>query len=147
MPRTKAVLPAPRSPVSATQSPGRSREASSRPSFAVPGGPGYLGIVFAFYSHRVEGQKRAYAEFGNNYVSVVELGPQIRAYSVLAYGQSADPSSPHYFDQAPLYARGELKPSWSTLEEVRQNAVTNYRPGEGGQKHHSGIVLQKANEE
>jgi len=56
--------------------------------------------------------------------------PLDRALSILAYGQSADPESPHYFDQGRLFARGELKPSWTTLEEVRRHHEKAYHPGE-----------------
>jgi acyl-homoserine lactone acylase PvdQ len=102
-----------------------------KPSLPVPGAPGSLGIVFNFYSDKVVRQKRRYGVYGgSSYISVVEFGPQVRARSILAYGQSGNPKSPHYFDQAPKYVRGEFKPCWTTLEEVRLNSIVAYRPGE-----------------
>jgi hypothetical protein len=38
--------------------------------------------------------------------------------------------SPHWFDQAQLYARGEMKPLWFTREEVESAMTMRYRPGE-----------------
>lgn len=39
---------------------------------------------------------------GHGYVSVVEFGNPLRALSILPYGVSEDPDSPHFEDQAPL---------------------------------------------
>jgi len=48
----------------------------------------------------------------------------------MTFGESADPKSKHFFDQAPLFVKGELKASWTTLQEVKEHSEAAYHPGE-----------------
>jgi len=66
---------------------------------------------------------------GDGWVLAVELGEAPRAYSVLAYGQSNRAESPHYADQAAMFARGEMKRVAFTEAEVARETVRRYRPG------------------
>jgi acyl-homoserine-lactone acylase len=100
------------------------------PSLPVAGAPDWAGTIFNFEARREKGQARRYGYIGDSYVSVVEFGPEIEAKSLLVFGESADPRSPHYSDQAQLYSRREFKPAWFTLTQVKAHAESVYHPGE-----------------
>ena len=63
-------------------------------------------------------------------MSVVNFGPAARARSILVFGQSADPDSPHHLDQAKLFARKKFKPALFSREEIEKNSLRVYHPGE-----------------
>jgi acyl-homoserine lactone acylase PvdQ len=100
-----------------------------RPSIPVRGTGGQNGAVFTYYAQSMRGQKRRYGVAGGTYVSVVEFGPTLRRLAVHTMGASGHASSKHFFDQAPLYARGEFRPAWFTLDEIKANLERQYRPG------------------
>ena len=102
----------------------------SRESLPVAGVSDNLGTIFAFRSVRPEGLSRRYGRYGQSYVCVVEFSDRVRARSIIPFGQSSDPESDHYFDQAPLYSSGKFKPVWFTLEEIEKNLERAYHPGD-----------------
>ena len=101
-----------------------------RPSLGLAGMGGREGGVFTFQSIPQRGLKKRYGVAGGTYISVVEFAPKVRGFSVHVFGASGDPKNKHFMDQSPLYARGEFKPAWLTLEDIKANLESSYRPGE-----------------
>jgi acyl-homoserine-lactone acylase len=99
---------------------------TARASLAVGGAPGGLGAVFTFETAPFGAATPRIGRAGNSFVKVVSFGRQLRAASILNYGQSGDPSSAHFFDQAELYARRQFKPAWFARAAVEANAVRSY---------------------
>jgi acyl-homoserine lactone acylase PvdQ len=54
----------------------------------------------------------------------------VRAWAVSAGGESSDPASQHFVDQAQRYADGNLRPIYFYPAELKGHTERNYRPGE-----------------
>ena len=66
---------------------------------------------------------------GDGWVFAVEFGDEPRGYTVLAYGQSRLEDSPHFDDQAAMFARGEMKPVYWNDAAIEGAMIRRYRPG------------------
>lgn len=69
------------------------------------------------------------ARGGDGWILAVEFTPVPKAYSLLAYGESSNPASPYFDDQAAMFARGEMKPVAYSARDVEAATVRRYRPG------------------
>lgn len=99
---------------------------TARASLPVGATSGGLGSIFSYESAPFGAAGPRIGRGGNSFVKVIAFGPQLRAASILNYGQSGDPASAHFFDQAALYARRQFKPAWFSRADVEANAVRSY---------------------
>ncbi len=101
----------------------------SEPSIPVGFHSGRWGSLASFGARRYPGTARRYGTSGNSFVAVVEFGERVTALAVTAGGESGDPSSPHFNDQAERYATGALRPVYFYPEDISANAEETYVPG------------------
>jgi acyl-homoserine-lactone acylase len=101
----------------------------SKPSLPVAFASANWGSLAAYGMTSKTKTKRIYGERGNSFVAAVEFGPRIKARSILAGGQSGNPASPHFYDQAAMYARGEFKDVLFYKSDVEKNLERRYSPG------------------
>ena len=109
----------------------------ARPSLPSLGGHGPMGVILTqyysppLYIPFIKNLKKKYGLIGATYMGVYEFGDRVEAATVLHFGQSGDPKSPHYFDQAELLASGQFKRELFYWEDVLEGAVNAYHPGAG----------------
>jgi acyl-homoserine lactone acylase PvdQ len=100
------------------------------PSLPVGMASGNWGALASFGAKRYPGTKRIYGTSGNSFVAAVEFGDKVKAKSMLAGGQSGDPDSPHFDDQAQRYVDREFKDVAYYREDVERRAEKTYHPGD-----------------
>ncbi len=91
---------------------------------------GRWGSLASFGSRRYPGTKRMYGTSGNSFVAAIEFGDSIKAKSISTGGQSGNPNSHHFDDQALMYTKGEFKNVLFHLPDIEANAEKTYYPGE-----------------
>ncbi|MDQ3139656.1 MAG: penicillin acylase family protein, partial [Pseudomonadota bacterium] len=102
----------------------------SAPSIPVGFASARWGSLASFGARRYPGTKRYYGTLGNSFVAVVEFGDRVSARAVSAGGESGDPTSPHFNDQADRYAKGNLRPVYFYPEQLIGHTERTYHPGE-----------------
>jgi len=73
---------------------------------------------------------RMYGTSGNSFVAAVEFGERLRARAITVGGLNNDPDSPHFDDQAQMYADGEFRDVLFYREDIEANLERRYRPGQ-----------------
>jgi acyl-homoserine lactone acylase PvdQ len=100
------------------------------PSLPIANASSLWGSLPAFKSNYQENTKLRYGNSGNSFVCAVEFGPKIKAKSLLAGGNSGDPSSKHFNDQSVMYQKGQFKEVLFYKDDVLKNAERTYHPGQ-----------------
>lgn len=102
----------------------------NKPSLPVGMAASTYGCLPSFVSAYFNGSKKRYGYNGNSFICVVEFGKKVKAKSLLAGGQSGNPASKHFGDQAEMYTKGIFKDVLFYKEEVLKHVERRYHPGE-----------------
>ena len=102
----------------------------TQPSIPVGFASAVWGQLPSYVSRSFPGTKNRYGYNGNSFICAVEFGKKVKAKSLLAGGNSGDPASPHFFDQAQMYTKGIFKEVLFYKEDVLKHVSRSYKPGE-----------------
>jgi len=87
------------------------------------------GSLASFGARAYPGTKKWYGASGNSFVAVVEFGDRVRARAVTAGGESGDPRSSHFNDQAKRYSVGDLREVYFYRSQLQGHTERKYHPG------------------
>jgi len=102
----------------------------AKPSLPVGLASSLFGSIPSFASSRFTNTDRRYGVAGNSFVACVEFGKKIKAKSIVTGGQSFDPSSKHYTNQAQMFIDGNFKDIFFYKEDVLKHVERTYHPGD-----------------
>lgn len=106
------------------------RFSDDQPSLPVGFVSSTWGMLAAYNSRSFPGTNKRYGISGASFVCAVEFGKKVRAKSVLTGGESGNPSSKHFTDQALMYTKGQFKDVLFYKEDVLKHMERKYHPGE-----------------
>jgi acyl-homoserine-lactone acylase len=101
----------------------------SKPSIPVGFTSSRWGSLASFGARAYQGTKKWYGTSGNSFVAVVEFGDRVRAKAVSTGGESGDPASRHFGDQALRYCTGNLREVYFYRSELKGHTEREYHPG------------------
>jgi acyl-homoserine lactone acylase PvdQ len=106
-----------------------SRFDDAQPSIPVPFTASTWGSLAAFGARAYPNTKKWYGTGGNSFVAVVEFGDSVKAQAITAGGESGDPRSPHFNDEAERYASGNLRDVYFYRSQLVGHTEREYHPG------------------
>ena len=86
------------------------------------------GSLASFGARAYPGTKKWYGTSGNSFVAVVEFGERVRAKAVTAGGESGNPASAHFNDQAKRYSTGDLREVYFYRDQLKGHTQREYHP-------------------
>ena len=101
----------------------------SGPSIPVGFTSSRWGSLASFGARPYKNTKKWYGTSGNSFVAVVEFGDSVKARAVTAGGESGDPKSKHFNDQAQRYSTGDLRDVYFYPAQLQGHTSRTYNPG------------------
>ncbi|HWK04126.1 MAG TPA: penicillin acylase family protein [Puia sp.] len=89
-----------------------------------------FGSLPSVQSRVMKDTKKRYGYSGNSFIAAVEFGKKVTARTIMTGGESSDPSSPHFSDQASMYLEGRFKDVLFYKEDVLRHKEKEYHPGD-----------------
>jgi acyl-homoserine lactone acylase PvdQ len=87
------------------------------------------GSLASFGARAYSNTKKWYGTSGNSFVAVVEFGDTVHARAVTAGGESGNPASPHFNDEANRYTTGDLREVYFYRSQLKGHTEREYHPG------------------
>lgn len=93
------------------------------------GGPGAFNPFAGLFSSSAMAYRdgKFYVTNGSSWMMLIAFETPLKVLTLVPYGDSENPASPHYADQSDLYSRQELKPAPFTDQEVTAASEKSYR--------------------
>jgi acyl-homoserine-lactone acylase len=88
-----------------------------------------FGALPSYASRVMPGTVKRYGYSGNSFIAAVEFGKKVKARTIVTGGESSNPASPHFSDQATMYLGGWFKEVLFYPEDVEKNMEKRYHPG------------------
>jgi acyl-homoserine lactone acylase PvdQ len=102
----------------------------SKPSTPIPFTSARWGSLASSAARAYPSTKKWYGTSGNSFVAVVEFGDSVRARAITAGGESGNPASPHFNDQAERYSTGNLRDVYFYRSQLKGHTEREYHPGQ-----------------
>jgi len=99
-----------------------------KPSLPVGFASSTWGALASFDAPYPRKTKKIYGSVGNSFVAAVEFGPTVHAKAILSGGESGDPASRHFTDQALMFTQGIFRDVLFYPKDVLAHAERSYHP-------------------